>query len=159
MSERWDNHFIDLCIAIAKMSKDSSTRVGAVIVGPDREIRSTGFNGFPRGITDWPSRLQDREQKIALILHAETNALLNAARVGVSVKNCTLYIAAVDLTGAVWGGNPCESCTLQCIQAGIVEFVSRPYKDPPGQWAASIARGAALIREAGLRARVICAEP
>jgi deoxycytidylate deaminase len=45
------------------MSKDPRTRVGAVIIGPDREVRSTGFNGFPHGIVDWSVRLQDKQTR------------------------------------------------------------------------------------------------
>ena len=52
MSEKWDRRFIELASHIAQWSKDPSTKVGCVIVGEDREIRSTGFNGFPRGIDD-----------------------------------------------------------------------------------------------------------
>ena len=48
----WDKRFLELAFHIAGWSKDPSTKVGCVIVGEDREIRSTGFNGFPRGIDD-----------------------------------------------------------------------------------------------------------
>ncbi|HIF04044.1 MAG TPA: CMP deaminase, partial [Candidatus Poseidoniales archaeon] len=52
MSEKWDRRFLALAEHIAGWSKDPSTQVGCVVVGVDREIRSTGFNGFPRGIAD-----------------------------------------------------------------------------------------------------------
>ena len=88
MSQRWDSHFVHLALAIAAdMSKDPDTKVGAVIVGPDREIRSTGFNGLSRGITDTHERLTNKELKRELMVHAEINAILNAARIGVSVKD------------------------------------------------------------------------
>ena len=48
----WKQYFIDLTIAVASKSKDPSRQVGCVIVGPDSEIRSTGFNGFPRGVRE-----------------------------------------------------------------------------------------------------------
>jgi hypothetical protein len=89
MSVRWDHHFLRLCQDHARMSKDPSTRVGAVIVGPDGEIRSAGFNGFPRGILDSDDRLNDRETKLKLMVHGEMNAILAAARVGTPVKGCT----------------------------------------------------------------------
>ena len=57
MSEKWDFRFIELARHIALWSKDPSTKVGCVVVGEDREIRSTGFNGFPRGIDDDEDRL------------------------------------------------------------------------------------------------------
>jgi len=48
----WDNYFISMAMLVASKSKDPSTKVGCVIVGPDNEVRSTGFNGFPRGVKE-----------------------------------------------------------------------------------------------------------
>ena len=59
MSEKWDRRFLDLAAHISTWSKDPSTKVGCVVVGEDREIRSTGFNGFPRGIEDDEERLAE----------------------------------------------------------------------------------------------------
>ncbi len=103
MTDRWDHHFLDRCLLNARMSKDPRTQVGAIIVGPDREQRADGFNGFPRGIADTPERLNDRDIKMRLIVHAERNAICNAARIGVSIQGCTLYLAATDDTGMTWG--------------------------------------------------------
>lgn len=150
MSARWDQHFLRLALFHAAMSKDPSTRVGAVIVGPDREVRSSGFNGFPRGIADLPERLFDRETKLELIVHAEMNALIQAARIGVPVKGCTLYLAATDDTGQVWGGPPCTRCTVHAIQAGITRIVSRPLKPGPSKWHADLARARGLLCEAAI---------
>ena len=85
MSEKWDRRFLDLASHICGWSKDPSTKVGCVVVGEDREIRSTGFNGFPRGIEDSMERLDDRELKYPLICHAEENAIMHAARFGSSL--------------------------------------------------------------------------
>lgn len=49
---QWDRYFIKMAMLVASKSKDPSTKVGCVIVGPDNEVRSTGFNGFPRGVTE-----------------------------------------------------------------------------------------------------------
>ena len=49
---KWDEYYIKLAMLVATKSKDPSTKVGCVIVGPDNEIRSTGFNGFPRGVQE-----------------------------------------------------------------------------------------------------------
>jgi dCMP deaminase len=155
MSERWDNHFLQLALNHARMSKDPSTHVGAVIVGPDREIRSSGFNGFPRGITDSHERLHDRDTKLRLVVHAEMNAILNAARVGIPLKGCTLYLAATDQSGLVWGGAPCTRCTVEIIQAGIAEIVTRPFKEVPSRWADDVAFAKSLLTEAGLRYREV----
>ena len=76
MTSNWDLRFIGLAQHISTWSKDPSTKVGCVVVGEDREIRSTGFNGFPRGINDDEERLTDREKKYPLICHAEENAII-----------------------------------------------------------------------------------
>jgi dCMP deaminase len=99
MSERWDQGFLRQSLDWARMSKDPNTQVGAVIIGPDYETRATGFNGFPRGIADTTERLADRELKNRLMVHAERNAICNAARIGTALKGCTLYLLATDDTG------------------------------------------------------------
>ena len=92
MSDKWDMRFLDLATHISEWSKDPSTKVGCVVVGPDREIRSTGFNGFPRGILDSDDRLTDRDLKYPLICHAEENAIMHAARIGLALKGCIMYV-------------------------------------------------------------------
>jgi dCMP deaminase len=154
-SMRWDRHFIDMALLCAGMSKDPRTRVGSVIVGRDREVLSTGFNGFPRGIADTPERLQNKPVKLRLIVHAEVNAILNAARIGVSLKGSTLYLGATDDSGDVWGGPPCTRCTLDIIQAGIVNVVSLPFKGGESTWATDVAAAGELLREAGVQYREV----
>jgi deoxycytidylate deaminase len=78
-AERWDRHFLHLSLDHARMSKDPRTRVGSVITGPDRELRSAGFNGLPRGIADTHARLHDKAMKLRLVVHGEMNAILAAA--------------------------------------------------------------------------------
>lgn len=153
MSERWDRHFLKLCLDHARMSKDPSTRVGAVIIGPGREPISDGFNGFPRGILDAPVLLNDRAEKMKRIIHAEENAILNAVRMGHATKGCTLYLAATDDSGLVWGGPPCSQCTLKMIQSGIVHIVLFTQKGLPSRWHDDLKLSRELIAEAGVRFR------
>ena len=55
----WDQYYLDICKVVAARSKDPSTQIGCVIIGPNHEIRSTGYNSFPRGIRDdVPERLE-----------------------------------------------------------------------------------------------------
>ncbi len=152
---RWDQYFIDQALRAAAMSKDPNTQVGAVIVGQDRESLITAFNGFPRGVADTPGRLADRELKNSLMVHAERNAILTAARLGIAVKGCTLFLAATDDTGATWGGPPCLPCALEVIQAGIVEVVSLPFKNGPSKWKCSIEAAREILAEAGVRYREV----
>ena len=152
MTEKWDRHFLGMSLYHSRMSKDPSTRVGSVIVGPDRELLSAGFNGFPRGIADTVERLSNRDTKLRLIVHAEMNALLAAARTGMRAKGCTLYLSATDDSGLIWGGPPCTRLTTvrTIIQAGISEIVSFPPKEIPSRWHEDLAIARGLIAEAGI---------
>lgn len=107
-SDRWKTHFIRVAYEVSLMSKDPSTKVGAVIVDAvDRCIISTGFNGLPRGVADDSQILDNREVKYSWMIHAEVNAILNARR---DIRGRTMY---------VYGLPPCERCAVQIIQAGI----------------------------------------
>ena len=152
---KWDCYFLSMCLLNTTMSLDPSTQVGAVVVGPDLEVRSTGFNGFPRHIHDTEDRLSNRETKLKLMVHAEMNACLAAARIGVSVKGCTLYLVATNKTGGIWGGPPCTRCTVEMIQAGITEVVSVPFKDAPSRWLDDLSFSMKLLDEAGILYREV----
>jgi dCMP deaminase len=155
VSDRWDRHFLGLAENHARMSKDPSTKVGSVIIGPDREIRSAGFNGFPRGIADTTERLTNRDEKMRLVVHAEMNAVLAAARVGIPLKGCSLYLVATDASGAIWGGPPCTRCTVEVIQAGISHVVTWPFKSVPSKWLQDIEFAKGLLHEAGIGYREV----
>jgi dCMP deaminase len=152
---RWHFHFLKIAEDCASMSKDPSTKVGAVIVGPDREVRSTGFNGLPRGIADTDERLNDRDTKLKLVVHAEMNAILNAARFGIPLKGCTLYLAAMNNTGLVWGGPPCTRCSVETIQSGIRTIVSYPKKAIPSRWHDDLAVAQSILEEGGIDYREV----
>lgn len=155
---RWDNYFMDVALRTAMLSKDPSTRVGAVLARYDTPLAiiSTGYNGFPRGVYDTEQRLNERELKLQLVVHAEQNAILNAARSGVSTVGSVLYLAACDADGkTAWGGPPCVRCAVECIQAGINEIVSRPFKHAPSRWKESIELARAVLAEAGVSYREI----
>jgi dCMP deaminase len=143
MSAKWDQRFLKLAAHISGWSKDPSTKVGCVVVGEDREIRSTGFNGFPRGIADDSERLSDREQKYPLICHAEENAIMHAARIGLSLKGCTAYVT--------WP--PCTRCARSLIQAGVIEVIYPQDSTVPERWMADFDISTAMMGEAGLTVR------
>lgn len=145
MSTKWDQRFLKLAEHISGWSKDPSTKVGCVVVGEDREIRSTGFNGFPRGIADDAARLEDREQKYPLICHAEENAIMHAARIGLSLKGCTAYVT--------WP--PCTRCARSLIQAGVVEVVYPEEIEVPERWMADFDMSTNMMSEAGLNIRQV----
>ena len=80
---RWVQYFRELAHTVKKKSKDENTQIGAVIVGKDKEIVSTGYNSFPRGLDDNIKERQERPEKYFWFEHGERNAIYNAARIGV----------------------------------------------------------------------------
>ena len=134
----WDKRFLKLAKHISKWSKDPSTQVGCVVVGPDRELRSTGFNGLPRGIEDNEQRLNNREIKYPLICHAEENAIMHAARIGISLKDCTAYVT--------WP--PCTRCARSLIQAGISTIVYPKDIEIPDRWMEDFNLSLNMLKEA-----------
>ncbi len=145
MASKWDTRFIELARHLASWSKDPSTKVGCVVVGPDREIRSTGFNGFPRGIEDSIDRLDDRAQKYPLICHAEENAIMHAARIGVALKGCVAYVT--------WP--PCTRCARSLVQAGVQEVAFPAASEIPERWRVDFDTSMGMLREAGVKVRSI----
>ena len=138
---KWDTRFLELAKQIASWSKDPSTKVGCVVVGPDREIRSTGFNGLPRGIKDSDERLNNRDIKYPMICHAEENAIMHAARIGISLKECRAYVT--------WP--PCTRCARSLIQAGISEVIYPESVDIPERWATDLDLSLNMFKEAKIK--------
>lgn len=104
------DHFVAIAEAVANMSKDPSTKVGALAVDDDSNILCVGYNGFPRGVDDAKARYEDKKTKYAMISHAEQNLVAQAARNGIALKGSTVYITSLP---------PCSSCTKSLIQAGV----------------------------------------
>lgn len=137
--DKWDRRFIELAQSFSLYSKDPSTKVGCVIIGPNKEICSAGYNGFPRGIEDDEKRLSDRNIKYQIVVHAEMNAALNAARIGVSLLGCTAYITYP----------PCTRCSTGLIQVGIKRIVW-PKIFLPERWKEDIELSKSILKEAGI---------
>jgi dCMP deaminase len=133
---RWHAYFFDLCLANAAMSKDPSTKVGAVIVRPDRTVVSMGFNGFSRGCRDDDELYADRDIKLSRIIHAETNAILTAKE---TLRGCSLYVHPMP---------PCDRCAAIIVQAGI-KHVYAPA--PSERWLKACKAGRKLMLEAGVQ--------
>ena len=112
----WTEYFIGIAEQVKNKSKDINTQIGAVIVGRDKEILTTGYNSFPRGLNDELLERQGRPEKYFWFEHAERNAIYNAARIGVSLKESTAYLTS---------GLPCMDCARGLIQAGIKKVVCK----------------------------------
>jgi len=102
----WHNRFFRLAVEASAWSKDPECKVGAVLVSPDMRMFSVGYNGFPKGIHDYPRRLANPDVKLALTIHAEANAILNAKQ---DLAGWSMYVTKP----------PCLSCALMIVQAGI----------------------------------------
>lgn len=128
MDNKWVKRFINMSLDVSKWSHDPSTKVGAVIIDEDRNVVSVGYNGFPRNILDSEERLNNRELKYALTVHAEANAISACARNGIATKNCTLICTHY----------PCTTCAGYIIQAGIsTVIVKRPSQEFLDRWGVS----------------------
>jgi len=118
----WDEYFIGIAKLISTRSTCLRRKVGAVIV-KDRRILTTGYNGTPCKIEHCSERgcLRERlkvpsgqRHELCRGLHAEQNALLQAALNGVNVSGATMYVT----------NQPCIICAKMIINAGITEIVN-----------------------------------
>ncbi len=109
----WPEYFFSIAKTVSEKSKDKSTRVGCVIAGPDNGIRSTGYNGFPRGVNDDIPARHERPAKYKWTEHSERNAIYNASKIGIPLDGCILYIDWL----------PCSECSRGIIGAGIKKVV------------------------------------
>lgn len=112
---KWDLRFLKLCLHISDWSEDRRTRIGAVIVGEANVVVATGYNGLPRGIESEVARRHNREseEKYFWFEHAERNAIYNAARLGIKLSGCRMYVSL----------SPCADCARAVIQSGIAEVI------------------------------------
>lgn len=142
-SDKWNYRFMELALHISSWSKDTSTKVGCVIVSPEKAILSMGYNGFPRGVNDDVPARHERPTKYDFVVHAEENALLNAGRNGTRLNGGILYVTMP----------PCTHCAGSIIQSGIKEiFYLEPeiQKQIPG-WRDSLNISFTMFKEAGVK--------
>jgi dCMP deaminase len=138
-SLKWIDRFFDMAKSVASWSKDPSTKVGCVAVKNRRPV-AMGYNGFPEGVRDIDSRMNDRDLKYKLTVHAEQNAVYNAAKEGVSLEGSTLF---------VYGLPCCHECAKAIIQSGVsrVYMKSGPMLD---KWRESFEFTKLMFTEAGV---------
>ena len=139
----WDTYFMQIAELVSQRSTCLRRKVGAVIV-KDRRILTTGYNGAPTGIThcDVVGCLREKlkipsgeRHELCRGLHAEQNALLQAALHGISLKGATIYCT----------NQPCVICAKMLINAGIKEIVIKEgYPDKLAE---------EMLKEAGIKVR------
>lgn len=132
--------FIPTATAAAGYSKDPSTKVGAIAIDDDHNIRAQGYNGLPRGVRDLESRLNDRPTKYAMTVHAEANLVATAARTGVKLRGCSVILTSL---------HPCSSCAGLLIQAGIKRIFA-PDTVENARWDVSSEIALKMFEEAGV---------
>ncbi|MEA4989205.1 MAG: cytidine/deoxycytidylate deaminase family protein [Anaerovorax sp.] len=118
----WDEYFMEMAVLTAKRSTCMRRQVGAVIV-KDKHIIATGYNGAPRGIAHCEERGGCLRQKmnipsgerheLCMALHAEQNAIIQAATLGQSIEGATIYVTH----------QPCVICAKMLINAGMNRIV------------------------------------
>lgn len=125
MRPNWDNYFLEITNIVKKRSTCIRRQVGALIV-KDNHILTTGYNGVPSKITHCSETGCLREQlevpsgerhELCRGLHAEQNAIIQAAHHGVSISSSTIYTNT----------KPCSICTKMIINAGIKRIVFEEY--------------------------------
>lgn len=109
---KWYKRFLKLAEHISSFSKDPSTKVGAVIFDDNNRIISMGYNGLPQKINDSEERLNNRDLKYKIVIHAEMNAIIFSKR------------DLTDLSIAVWPFVSCSNCSSAIIQSGIKRVVA-----------------------------------
>jgi len=113
----WDDYFMHMCDVVRLRSPDPRTQVGAVLVTDDNRIVSTGYNGFPCGVSEATIDWSNRDEVYKRIVHAEVNALLYASS---RFKNAKLYCTF----------SPCSECLKLLAGAGVVRVMFKiKYKD------------------------------
>lgn len=145
----WDAYFMQIAHLVATRATCPRRSVGAVLV-KEKRILCTGYNGAPRGLPhcpeegpnhDWPTGCM-RAGHCIRSLHAEQNALLQAAMLGVACEGATIYVTC----------QPCNACAKMIINAGIQRVIYEG--DYPDDFSIELFRDAKmdvyLYRETGL---------
>lgn len=142
MTNKWDKRFMTMAWLVSTWSKDPSSRIGAVAVNDKRQILATGYNGFPRNIKDTDKRLNDRELKYKLVVHAEKNCIYNATFNGVSLQDTTMYIYGLPV---------CNECAKGIIQVGVERVVYAPKTYTPQEWLDKFEITKSMFKEAKVK--------
>ena len=150
-SDKWNYRFMGMALHMSGLSKDPNTKVGSIVVGPQKEVRSEGYNGFPRGVNDDIQERHFRPIKYSFYEHAERNAIYNAGRFGTSLDGCTMYVTMP----------PCADCARGIIQSGIKHvYYLEPAQNkvrnlPNGNWRDTVAASFEMFKEAGVKVTLL----
>lgn len=141
MKADWKKRMMDMAWHVSSWSKDSSTKVGCVITDKENTIKSLGYNGHPRGLNDEVAERNERPLKYLYVVHAEINAIANATRNGVSLKDSIMYCTFF----------PCNECAKAIINSGIKTIVTYEPDFSKGRWAESFRISLEMLEECGVK--------
>ena len=132
MFDKWDHRFMEMAHLVSTWAScyQQDRKIGAVIVR-DKRVMTTGYNGAPQGVRTCVERGECLRKKLSIpsgtrhemcyAVHAEQNAIIQAAKLGVSIEGATLYCTH----------QPCILCAKMIVNAGIVRVVyGAGYPDP-----------------------------
>lgn len=139
--KKWSVRLLKMAKDVASWSKDTSTKVGAVITTADGKPISWGFNGMPMGIDDNIPERHMRPEKYKWMCHAERNAMDLASRSDLS--NCVMFVTFA----------PCANCAQSIIQRGIRTVVvdaSGTVEKVPAHWTEEMTTANQMMLEAGV---------
>lgn len=136
---KWDSRFLRIAHEVQSWSKDPGTKVGCVLV-KNKRIIATGYNGFPANLSDALPLYENRDYKLAITIHAEQNALFNAAKNGTNTEGCFAYVTFP----------PCSQCAAALIQAGVKIVYSPDPKFAPERWQKTFYIANKILTEAGV---------
>lgn len=145
----WDELFMRHAYLIGSKSKDTYSKIGAVIVR-DNAIISEGFNGIPRRVSDDVGNRYMRPEKYYWFEHGERNAIFHCARNGIRTDGSIIYCF----------GTPCSDCTRAIINSGIKEVIihkqweSIGFNNSSEKWSESTMRSNIMFTEAGIDVKV-----
>ena len=144
MFDKWDRRFMEMAGLVSSWAScyQKDRKIGAVIVR-DKRVMTTGYNGAPAGVKTCVERGECLRKKLGIpsgtrhemcyAVHAEQNAIIQAAKLGIEISGATLYCTH----------QPCILCAKMIVNAGIVRVVyGAGYPDP---------FALAIFREAGVQ--------
>jgi dCMP deaminase len=102
---------------------------------------ASGYNGFPSSLSDSLELYQNRDYKLAVTVHAEANAIMNAAKNGAKTHSCTAYVTFP----------PCSQCAASLIQAGVGTVVCPDPATAPERWRNSFKLANDMLYEANVK--------
>ena len=126
MFDKWDHRFMEMAWLVSGWAScfQQDRKIGAVIV-KDKRVMTTGYNGAPAGVKTCVERGECLRKKLGIpsgtrhemcyAVHAEQNAIIQAAKIGVSTEGATIYITL----------QPCVICAKMLVNAGIKRIVFR----------------------------------